>query len=368
MNDVRATTQRLLGKDVGDATDASLATGLAGEAIALDHLGRYLDIDVRDALMARLSRALELCNAGAVGSGFLSGVVGVAWALASMPTRLDANDLEDVFATVDELVCSQFDDAPHVGCYELGDGDAGLAVFALRRLPHPAAKHALRRFVERLEQTAEVEAGGLAWQASPSSYRAHAELPADVPVFVLGRAHGIAGLIGPLAYTMRAGVEVERCRRLIAGAVRFLLASCPASSGSPRFPFALAGGTPHRIDRFGWCSGDPGIAESLLLAGETLGDHAIVDAARQIAVEAARFAMPRACDATTLCCGVAGRATLFARLARQLNEPTLSLAAAHERTKLAAVDDAGDGLFSGAAGIALTQLEDVELGWAFELT
>jgi hypothetical protein len=220
--------------------------------------------------------------------------------------------------------------------------------------------------VKRLEQTAEIAAGGLAWLASASS--CGAVCAAGDQVFVLGRAHGIAGVIGPLAYAMRAGVEVERCRRLMAGAARFLLASCPASPSRERFPFALASGAPCRVDRFGWCSGDPGIAESLVLAGTVLEDRAIGDAARQIAVGAARLAMARTCDATTVCCGVAGRAALFARLARPWNEPVLVAAAAHERSKLAAIDDADDGLFSGAAGTALAQLDDVELGWGFELS
>jgi class I lanthipeptide synthase len=344
-----AQTRRLLAKDVGRSTDASLATGLAGEAFALDRLGRHLDLDVRDALMARLARVVELCNAGAVGITFFSGVVGVAWALASMPTRLDAGDLEDLFATVDDLVGSQLDATPGAGCFELGIGDAGLAVYALRRLPRPAARHALARFIDRLEQTAEAAAGGLAWRAIDDT-------------FVLGCAHGIAGVIGPLARTLRAGIAVDRCRWLLAGAVRFLLASCPPPpSAQPRFPFALAGGTPCRVDRFGWCSGDPGIADALLLAGATLHDPAIVEAARAIALAAARVAMPRTNDATTLCCGVAGRVTLFARLARELNEPALAAAAAHERTKLASAAAAGkdDGLFFGVAGTAFAQVADV---------
>src|SRR5262249_35088261 len=146
---------------------------------------------------------------------------------------------------------------------------------------------------------------------------------------------------------------------LIAGAARFLLASCPVAPRSQqRFPFALAGGTPRSVDRFGWCSGDPGIAESLALAGRMLDDRAIVEAARQIAGEAARLAMSRSSDATTLCCGVAGRAVLFARLAGEWDDPSLRAAALHERTRLAGVDDANDGLFSGAAGTALAQLDD----------
>src|SRR5262249_20323643 len=195
----------------------------------------------------------------------------------------------------------------------------------------PAARHALHRFVERLEQTAEPAAGGLAWRAA-----------GDAPLFVLGRAHGIAGVLAPLADAMRAGIEVERCRRLIAGAVRFLLASCPASASQPRFPFALADGTPCHVDRFGWCTGDPGIADSLVIAGRILGDRAVVEAARANAVDAARLAMQRTGDASSLCCGVAGRALLFARLARELNEPALGMAAAHERSKLTDARDVND--------------------------
>ena len=115
--------------------------------------------------------------------------------------------------------------------------------------------------MQQLEDAAEVQEVGLSWHTAPEW------LDPDSPesaagYYNLGLAHGVPGVIAFLARLLPTNVAPAQVRRLLAGAVQWLLRQKDRDErGSYRY-FVGSPGT-----RLAWCYGDLGVAQALLLAG-----------------------------------------------------------------------------------------------------
>ena len=340
----------------------ALAAGDAGLALLHAELSRAFPGGAHEELAGRaLERSLQALSREELPLSLFSGVIGIGWAWALLGAADDA-DAEDE-SPLDELFLACLADESWSPSFDLSDGLAGIAVYALERLPHPAASRLLVLVVERLARAAVSLPSGLAWRSDPEWLPEEFQ-SAFVGEWNLGVAHGVPGVIGALARVAVAEVlppTRELARDLVRGAVAWLL-SQERGDGLSRFAFAVGRGAKQTAARAAWCYGDPGIAATLMLAGEVLGEPSWRREATRIAVHAARRDMDSAgVRDAWLCHGAAGLGHVFHRLYRASGDEELARAArawfARCVTRLEGEDRAGGaGWLDGPGGAALALL------------
>jgi hypothetical protein len=123
-----------------------------------------------------------------------------------------------------------------------------------------AALDCLKRVIDHLARTAERRPDGITWWNSPDWLIPQTRDKYPRGYYNLGLAHGVPGVIALLASACAAGVETDRARPLLDGAVCWLLAQdLPAG-----FPAWVVGDETAAPARLAWCYGDLGAAVSLL--------------------------------------------------------------------------------------------------------
>jgi class I lanthipeptide synthase len=314
-----------------DPDGPSVAAGQAGTALfhaylhAAEPAAGYDERAVAD-----LDAAIDAVAEMALPPQLYGGFPGVAWAVEHLRGRLFAlaAEEEDPNEEIDAAVRERLGVSPWRADYDLIVGLAGLGVYALERLPRPEAAECLRRLLDRLEELAERSPRGITWFTPPELLWEGHLIGAPNGYYNLGLAHGVPGVIAVLAEMVGAGVEVERSRRLLEGAVSWLLAQQEDGSAGFLFPGVIGPGVKVHQSRLAWCYGDPGVAAALFLAGRRAGEPAWERAALAVAREAARRPPEHSgiFDAG-LCHGSAGLGHLFNRLYQASGEEELAAAA-----------------------------------------
>jgi hypothetical protein len=383
-----------LSRDPGG--DPSLAGGTAGLALLHGYLAQTQGAPDHAATAVRLlEQATTAVADKPAWASLYVGLTGVGWALAHLRGRLPGLDGEDDLAAIDNVLLDHLGQSPWRDDYDLISGLVGFGVYALERLPGPAAAACLERVLDRLAETAEHSVEGFTWWTSPALL--HPEDRGMFPrgYYNLGLAHGVPGVVALLGQTCAAvsplvprgsGEGRATIRALQEGAVEWLL----AQQGPCGFAAWLEPGKDtDRPAPLAWCYGDPGVAAALLWAARCVGEPDWEREARAIARRVARRQPVEAgvVDAG-LCHGAAGLGHLFNRLFHATGEPGLAEAARFWFDWTLALcrpgqgiggycawapgDDgvktwvADPGLLTGAAGIALALLAattSVEPAW-----
>jgi hypothetical protein len=356
--------------------DFSLAGGSAGLAVLHGYLAQSGHGHESDALARRYLQHAAAAVAERPGTASLySGLTGVGWAVAHLQSRLPDVDRENDLAEIDEVLLDHLDRSPWRDDYDLIVGLVGFGVYALERLPRPAATACLERVVDRLAETAEHHEDRVTWWTNPAWLPSETRAEFSCGYYNLGLAHGVPGVIGLLGQVCAAGVAHDKARPLLDGAVRWLL----DNDGPDGFANWVVPGTTGNKARLAWCYGDPGIAAALLGAAGCVAGPAWEAAALAIARRAVErpYAEAGIKDAA-LCHGCAGLGHLFNRMFQATGEPWLAEAARawFERTLTMSrpgrgiggyeawkADEAGGqswssdpDLLNGATGIALALL------------
>ncbi len=361
----------------GGKRPASLAGGTAGLAVLFAYLAESdVDIDGFKTALELLDESADTVASVAMDPSLYGGFTGVAWAVSHVTNPAD--DADDPATDVDLEILSLLDRSPWTGDYDLVSGLVGFGVYALERLPRPAASRCLERIVDRLGETAEPDGDGLTWHTSPGQMAPLRRDECPNGNYDLGLAHGVPGVIALLGRISAAGISRELARRLLDGAVAWLLRQGRSGKGS-RFSYWLVPGVEPGDCRSAWCYGDPGVAAALFLAGRSVGEPEWEREAVEVALHAARRQTEAAgvLDAG-LCHGAAGLGHVFNRMWQSTGNEDLRRAAAFwlERAiemrqpgaglagfSSAWRDDDGSvrqvqdpGLLTGIAGIALALL------------
>ena len=360
--------------------EASLAGGTAGLAVFYGYLSR---VNSRARNEKRASRFLaEARNAVAnvtMAPALYGGFSGVAWAMAHMDGRPFARNGGSRTGEVDRVLQRYVSRPGWVGEYDLVSGLVGVGVYALERLPAPAAVGALEGIVDRLAETAKRRAGGITWFTPSKLVPEWQRESCPRGYYNLGLAHGVPGVIAILAGASAAGIRPRKTRRLLDGAVAWLLRQERTEEEGSRFSAWTFPGSGRESSRSAWCYGDPGVAAALFLAARCVGEPKWEREALRIARGAAERPTEesRVVDAG-LCHGAAGLGHLFNRMYQATGDETLGRAARlwFERTlemrqpergiagfrALAAREDGtrywedDPGILTGASGIALALL------------
>jgi len=293
-----------------------LHLGECGLAVARAYLARASgDPAERRRARRHLERALGALERVELSGAFATGLPGIAWTLAHLQREGFLEPDEDLAAALDEAMLDAVASRTWKGDHEQHMGLAGLGTAALERLPRRAARRTLEHVVRHLDQGARRAGAGLTWPG---------EDDAGAPRYLLGVPHGVAGPIAFLARARALGVAPGRSRRLLEGAVAFLLgAELPASARS-RFPYQWIPGAAGAPCRSAWCHGDAGIAAALLSAARAAREPAWAKAAIRVARSAAArpFKDAGIVDAT-VCHGAFGTAHLLNRMFHATRDPVL---------------------------------------------
>jgi hypothetical protein len=317
------------GRGLGAETDASLASGQAGLAVACSYLdlawpGSGLD----EAAQLLLDSAVELLATTSLRAGLYDGFTGVAWAVAHLEGLAgDGEEAEDPCSEIDAALQQILATAPWKGEYDLVRGLVGFGAYALERRPRGTADPIIARVIQHLDELAQHDADGITWW-TPREHPRRTQGAGPGGHYNLGLAHGVPGVIAFLAGAVAQGVDPQRSVRLLEGAVSWLLRRARWDGPGSCFSHSFGPGLEQGDCRSAWCYGDPGIAAALLLAGQ----RAARPDWEQAALHLARRAAQRPPDETGvvdagLCHGAAGLGHVFNRLFQATSDPVLADAA-----------------------------------------
>lgn len=362
--------------------EISFARGRAGHALLLGC--KVLldgDGDAEALCPTRLGEAIDGLATVPMGPSLFMGYSGVAW-VTDVLDRALFHTPNDPNESIDETLVSLLGSG-EVRQIDLISGLVGLGVYALRRLPRPAAVACVERTVELLGERAHRTPDGVAWFTPPE------ELPPGTRdvfgngYFNLGMAHGCAGVVAFLAGVVGSGVAGDAAGALLDESVPWLLAQEVRDAEDSVFPAVIGRDGYTEPSRTAWCYGDPGIAVALALAGSATGEQAWRVEAHRIALRVARrpeqlCGVRDAC----LCHGAAGLAHILNRLATDFEDEEIAESARRwfDRTLEMRTNGTGVGGFrtyragrdvearwidhagvlAGSSGIALALLSAIE--------
>src|SRR5262245_19867491 len=223
---------------------ASLAGGRAGLAIFYTYLARAGLGDnaskVADELM---DQAVEALAKVSMPPSLYKGFAGVAWAVTHLRRDVEAPDDEDQTEEIDIALRKYLQQSPWSDHYDLVGGLVGAGVYALERFPRRSARDLISLVLRRLDDIAERTMDGLTWFSRPALLPDHRQKSCPKGHYNLGVAHGVPGVIALLGSAHAAGVAPAKTRRMLEGAVQWLLANrLPEDRGST-FPFWTAHGS-----------------------------------------------------------------------------------------------------------------------------
>ncbi|MEU6238528.1 lanthionine synthetase C family protein [Kitasatospora sp. NPDC047058] len=377
-----------------------LAAGSAGIALMCSYLDQCLPEEGWDAI----GHGFLADGADALGRGrptrpgLFDGLSGFAFAVESLSRNGDR--YQHLLSAVDELlapraaaVAAKLDvgaDGVPTSTYDTVNGASGVAAYLLRRDPFGVLPQVLTALVRRSRPDPH---GAPRWATPPGMPTSEAMRRA-YPSGQLncGLAHGIPGVLAVLSLAARAGHEVPGQIDAVRSLARWLLAQRVDDAWGGSWPDAVPPApdgreVPRRTavaTRGAWCYGNPGVARSLWLAGQTLDD----DELRRSAVEGVMSVLRRPVElrylsSPTYCHGWAGLLGIVLRFSRETaSGPLEGAASALVDRLLGAYDpelpfgyaslEAGDtavdraGVLDGAAGVAMALMAaaaDVEPAW-----
>ncbi|HEX3130477.1 MAG TPA: lanthionine synthetase C family protein [Thermoanaerobaculia bacterium] len=346
-------------------TDASYAWGLSGLALFHGYAAVAFD-DERSADLAeaRLAQAIEQAGEGSLSASFFTGLGGIAWTNQHLDELLTGQAEADCNEEIDEALLDLLQTAPWPWAYDLLYGLAGAGCYAVDHPDRETAARLLGPIVDRLDELARPAEAGLTWWTSPAVMARQAAEWFPDGHYDTGISHGVPGVIGLLGRVCEAGLETPKARRLLDGAVEWLLANRRPDDGGSAFGRYVTGSEIYTC-RSAWCYGDPGVAAALLGAAQAADRPDWEREAIAIALHDCR--RPRAdkevVDAS-LCHGAAGLGHLYNRLYQATGEEAFA-AGAREWFEISfglpGPETTGESirLLEGAAGVGLAWIAAV---------
>jgi hypothetical protein len=308
------------------AADVFLGSGAAGFAVLQAYLAVAFPAGDHAERSARyLETATDAASLLPMDASLFSGFTGVAWAVEHLADGACGPATGDRLDAIDDALLAHVGDGDGPSHFDLVSGLVGIGVYAAERLPRPGALDLLRLVVARLWERGERFPEGIAWR-TPDDVLASSPWP--LGPFDLGLAHGIPCAIALLAIACAHGVEPDKARALLEGAVAWLRARSLRSEEGSAFPRSSGPGSESLPSRLAWCYGDAGIASALFLAGRGAGVESWVEDALGLARRAAaRDPATSGVRDAPLCHGAAGVAHIFNRFHQSTGEQTFADAA-----------------------------------------
>jgi len=253
------------------------AMQLFDTSLLLAYLARYEPSSKwRVSAIGHLNCAIELLADGQESRilGLFNGVCGCGWIIEHISNLLSSDEhteadgcqeseddsVDEQDSRIDQFVLRALKARPWNGSYDLVSGLVGYGVYFLERLPVSSAASALQVILEILEKRSEVLYDGIAWHTAPE--RLHIDVRESYPCgyYDLSITNGSPGIVGFLAQVLNVGVEREVAKRLLDGAMQWLLVRRRNPARPSRYGVKYVPGMDEGDGPLGWCCGDLGIA------------------------------------------------------------------------------------------------------------
>ena len=213
------------------------------------------------------------------------------------------------------------------GHYDLVSGLTGLGVFALERPYEPCRRELIEAIVGWLDAHAEHLPDGITWRTPNDFVLAETGRQSVHPVYNLGVAHGVPGIIAFLGRVYSWDICRSKAAALLPGAIQWLLSQQREGPDGLHFPYFAGKDAETTSAGPAWCYGVPGVAAAIHLAGRCTGETLWLEKALELARAAALVPVdPRGME-PGLCHGAVGVAHLFNRLYQVSLDPILETAA-----------------------------------------
>jgi lantibiotic modifying enzyme len=359
---------------------ASLSTGRAGVAVLFAYAYASLgEPRYRETALSLLDDAIGTAAVTSLPAGLHDGFTGIGWAIEYLRKLFGLEEQEDPNEETDRRIEQILRLEASSASYDLVSGLVGIGVYCLERLPSPAGLRCAELVAKQLAQRAERDGRAARWHTAPGLLPEYQRLVSPDGYYNVGMAHGVPGAIAWLARAHSVGISETGGQSLLDEAIAWLLSQRRDRRAGTTFPAWVGVGADSGTSVLGWCYGDPGVAASLVIAGECLGQESWIRAGVSIAGDAAASRTDLPVD-PGFCHGVAGLAHVYNRLSQISGSETLRKSAAQMCEKL--LDMRGSsgvagytfrrnlpgsnmaflpapGLLVGAAGVALTLLAAV---------
>lgn len=236
VEDVKSFTRRFKPSDFHSPW---IEAGSAGVSVLHSYLAR---IDPNgghaESCIDLLNRSVDLASDGAPDPSLFRGYVGLGWAAAYAQRclELETAELSGIYAAVDDALRELLESEVWEGPYGVLDGLAGVGAYFLMRHTTSETTWGLERTIAILDNLAEERAEGTTWWTSPANIPPDERIPWERGYYDSGLAEGVGGVLGLLNGSLEAGVSSSTCRRLIRGALEWVLSIETPSDRPTRIP------------------------------------------------------------------------------------------------------------------------------------
>jgi lantibiotic modifying enzyme len=367
--------------------EPGLSRGYTGLAVLLGYASRVFgNQHFEDLAFRAIAISFSESSASPIEVGLFRGVAGIAWGAGYVASLCGEAPPEELSAVDNALFVRLAQEQQH-GSHDLVAGLTGVGVYAAARMGATGDARLLGAVVHALARLAEHQPSGATWFTPPERLPEATRELAPQGWYNLGVAHGVPAVATLLAIAASSGVEADVSRHLADSAQRWLRRHTRRADGL-RFATWVSPGTENDYSRLAWCYGDPGIAGSLLLAGDSLDDEELRTFAIELGVASTRAdASASGVSDACFCHGSSGLMHIYNRLFQSTGNGALRDAALHWARVTLGQHQAGSGfggysfssyasggyrvrghpgLLEGAAGVALSLLAaaaDEPPGW-----
>jgi lantibiotic modifying enzyme len=269
--------------------DPTLSDGAAGISLFLTRASSALGVaDYQEASEEYRACAETAMTELDLSFGLYGGFTGIAWLrhhrdAEVLGTTLTAQD--DACQAVDEVLLDYFANETAWVPFDLMQGSAGVALYALARRHTDAGAQLLHEALRQLQRGMTSYPRGGAWHvrlADAPDFYEETYPEGTVPI---GLAHGVAGVVAVLARIVREAADVVSAGKLLEECLAFLRSSRLPQSATATGSFtrlATPSGPIGEHGEFTWCWGDAGVSAALLSASRALDDPSLERDALQV--------------------------------------------------------------------------------------
>jgi len=303
--------------------------GASGKALFLYELSKVDSAILSHCQIDQLLNDIALSASSARSLSFGTGAAGIGTLFEHILRQEDHGHDGSFNRNTDLIIAEQLSSPDAFPESEYVTGLAGLLIYASRRSYCGSGKALLEAVIKclfsRLSTTGD---GYISWPGTPKAmYRRSKHTASGEPVFNLGLAHGVPGIINALLSAMSVSEPQPGRQKLLYQTVVWLF----EQQKDPRIDgtYYSYESTANEYTRLGWCYGDLSVAICLGRAGVYFSDKKIYEAGRQAALRSAERSMHKSVEIrdTHICHGAAGLVLLFSSLNDIYRESSLECAA-----------------------------------------
>ncbi|MBS1601541.1 MAG: hypothetical protein JST42_02650 [Bacteroidetes bacterium] len=251
-----------------------VCNGLAGVSLFYYYYAAYKkDPDYLEMSVRFLEESIDGLNDGYRGTTILRDIVEIGTLLNfyAKESIIDKSDIGFFYSNFDDTLVSFFRESLSAADLSPISGAIHYGYYFIERLRDKDFSAELSDLIDRIEELSWSGPKGIYWYSSIERQGHH--------LVELGGSHGIAGVVSFLLHAYDNGIQQERVRRLITGALEYLLLYRHEDSSLYTFPFDT---TEKKANpRINLAYGDLSIGYVFYKAGKLLG----IDAYRLAGIE-----------------------------------------------------------------------------------